>query len=162
MLIWKKIFLYIFLIIFGFFIGKNFDSIKENFLNIFFQKKACTLEVKVCPDGTAVGRIAPNCDFAPCPEVKKNENINQKICGGIANIACPEGYYCQIKEKYPDAAGNCIKKEDSSKGGKFDFVCPTSDYIDCMPGPGPKKTECNPAYLKWVQENCPNFKGVAY
>lgn len=29
---------------------------------------ACTEDAKLCPDGkTYVGRIAPNCDFAPCP-----------------------------------------------------------------------------------------------
>lgn len=28
---------------------------------------ACTLEAKLCPDGTSVGRVGPNCDFAPCP-----------------------------------------------------------------------------------------------
>ena len=28
---------------------------------------ACTLEAKLCPDGTAVGRIGPNCEFAACP-----------------------------------------------------------------------------------------------
>ncbi|HJY98465.1 MAG TPA: PsbP-related protein [Patescibacteria group bacterium] len=28
---------------------------------------ACTLEAKICPDGTAVGRSGPNCEFAPCP-----------------------------------------------------------------------------------------------
>jgi hypothetical protein len=28
---------------------------------------ACTMEAKICPDGTAVGRSGPNCDFAPCP-----------------------------------------------------------------------------------------------
>lgn len=27
---------------------------------------ACTLEVKVCPDGTSVGREGPSCSFAPC------------------------------------------------------------------------------------------------
>jgi len=27
---------------------------------------ACTEEAKVCPDGTAVGRSGPNCEFAPC------------------------------------------------------------------------------------------------
>ncbi|MFH0961485.1 MAG: hypothetical protein V1820_02275 [archaeon] len=27
----------------------------------------CTEEAKVCPDGSAVGRIPPNCEFAPCP-----------------------------------------------------------------------------------------------
>lgn len=28
---------------------------------------ACTLEAKICPDGTSVGRTGPNCEFAPCP-----------------------------------------------------------------------------------------------
>lgn len=27
---------------------------------------ACTMEAKVCPDGTAVGRTGPSCSFAPC------------------------------------------------------------------------------------------------
>ena len=30
---------------------------------------ACTLEAKICPDGLAVGRTGPNCEFAACPEV---------------------------------------------------------------------------------------------
>lgn len=28
---------------------------------------ACTMEAKMCPDGTAVGRSGPNCEFAACP-----------------------------------------------------------------------------------------------
>lgn len=28
---------------------------------------ACTLEAKICPDGSAVGREGPNCEFAACP-----------------------------------------------------------------------------------------------
>ena len=28
---------------------------------------ACTLEAKICPDGSSVGRSGPNCEFAPCP-----------------------------------------------------------------------------------------------
>ncbi len=28
---------------------------------------ACTAEAKLCPDGSAVGRTGPNCEFAPCP-----------------------------------------------------------------------------------------------
>ncbi|MEK7203532.1 MAG: hypothetical protein AAB627_00435 [Patescibacteria group bacterium] len=27
----------------------------------------CTREVKLCPDGSTVGRTGPNCEFAPCP-----------------------------------------------------------------------------------------------
>jgi len=33
----------------------------------------CTLEAKICPDGSAVGREGPNCEFAACPgEVMKD------------------------------------------------------------------------------------------
>lgn len=31
-------------------------------------EQACTLEAKLCPDGSAVGRSGPNCAFAACPE----------------------------------------------------------------------------------------------
>lgn len=27
----------------------------------------CTMEAKMCPDGSAVGRTGPNCEFAACP-----------------------------------------------------------------------------------------------
>lgn len=29
--------------------------------------KACTMEAKLCPDGSYVGRTGPNCEFSPCP-----------------------------------------------------------------------------------------------
>ena len=28
---------------------------------------ACTMEAKMCPDGSYVGRTGPKCEFAPCP-----------------------------------------------------------------------------------------------
>ena len=31
---------------------------------------SCTAEAKLCPDGFAVGRSGPNCEFAECPAVK--------------------------------------------------------------------------------------------
>lgn len=27
----------------------------------------CTMDAKICPDGSSVGRVAPSCNFAPCP-----------------------------------------------------------------------------------------------
>src|SRR6185437_3005515 len=30
-------------------------------------QQACTMEAKVCPDGSTVGRTGPNCEFAACP-----------------------------------------------------------------------------------------------
>lgn len=32
-------------------------------------QQACTMEAKMCPDGSAVGRTGPNCEFAACPNV---------------------------------------------------------------------------------------------
>jgi len=31
------------------------------------QPIVCTMEAKICPDGTSVGRVEPNCEFADCP-----------------------------------------------------------------------------------------------
>jgi hypothetical protein len=43
---------------------------------------ACTMDAKVCPDGSAVGRSGPNCEFAPCPEAV--------ACTKDAKV-CPDG-----------------------------------------------------------------------
>ena len=34
---------------------------------------ACTMDSKVCPDGTVVGRVPPTCEFAPCPDEEDEE-----------------------------------------------------------------------------------------
>lgn len=36
------------------------------------QPVGCTMEAKICPDGSAVGRSGPKCEFAPCPDVAQN------------------------------------------------------------------------------------------
>jgi hypothetical protein len=35
---------------------------------------ACTDEARLCPDGTAVGRTGPNCEFAACPTTRVPDN----------------------------------------------------------------------------------------
>ncbi|MCF7835668.1 MAG: hypothetical protein K9M15_00925 [Candidatus Marinimicrobia bacterium] len=37
---------------------------------------ACTTEAKMCPDGSYVGRVAPDCEFAECPEAKETEKTD--------------------------------------------------------------------------------------
>ncbi len=37
-------------------------------------QRACTMDAKLCPDGSAVGRSGPNCEFAPCPPAKVQIN----------------------------------------------------------------------------------------
>ncbi len=46
----------------------------------------CTMEAKICPDGTSVGRTGPACEFAPC--VLPNVEIPDS---GIS-FAIPTGY----------------------------------------------------------------------
>lgn len=38
------------------------------------QQRACTLEAKICPDGSSVGRQGPNCEFAECPESSDSDD----------------------------------------------------------------------------------------
>lgn len=46
--------------------SQNYTTTK-NIKTLPTQPVACTMEVKECPDGSSVGRIAPSCNFAPCP-----------------------------------------------------------------------------------------------
>ena len=60
------LFLFILLPFTGLFIGMRYQE-KLAGLSLEKSKTACTMEAKVCPDGTSVGRSGPNCEFAPCP-----------------------------------------------------------------------------------------------
>lgn len=53
---------------------------------VSLREVACTMEAKVCPDGSSVGRSGPSCAFAPClfPNVE--------VPGAGIAFAAPEGY----------------------------------------------------------------------
>ena len=69
--------------------------------------QACTEEAKICPDGSAVVRSGPNCEFAPCPEEVKN-SICQNVCG---NGTCQEivcmGTGCPCPETVKSCPQDC-------------------------------------------------------
>lgn len=51
------------------------------------------------------------------------------------------------------------KPEDTDTS---DFLCPTTEWIDCMPSAGGMgKIECTNDFLSWAKINCPDFKGAA-
>lgn len=75
---------------------------------------ACTEEAKICPDGSAVGRTGPNCEFAPCPERGSDycESDNDCICDGYDTKAdkCFVGnrqYYGLFVDKERDCPDFC-------------------------------------------------------
>jgi hypothetical protein len=41
---------------------------------------ACTLDAQICPDGSAVGRAGPNCEFAACPDTQKTATPTEITC----------------------------------------------------------------------------------
>ncbi len=49
--------------------GYYYESIKTNIAASWKDttETACTLEAKLCPDGSTVGRSGPRCEFATCP-----------------------------------------------------------------------------------------------
>ena len=108
--------LFFLLPVLGFLFGMNYQRLLIE-KNQPGDQITCTMDAKICPDGSSVGRTGPNCEFSPCPNFNEND------------------------QKY---------------------ICPETGYVDCMPGPESSiKTECEPQYLQWAQENCPGFKGGA-
>lgn len=47
---------------------------------------ACTMEARLCPDGSAVGREGPNCEFAACPAP------NVEVAEAKIAFVLPAGY----------------------------------------------------------------------
>lgn len=72
---------------------------------------ACTMEAKLCPDGSSVGRSGPNCEFAPCPE----ENS--------AQLANPASVYCEKQ-------GGKLEIRTGADGGQTGF-CKLPDGSEC-------------------------------
>lgn len=52
---------------------------------------ACTMDAKMCPDGSYVGRTAPNCEFAPCPGPVSPPSTTGSC---TSDSDCAKGYSC--------------------------------------------------------------------
>lgn len=82
---------------------------------------ACTLDAKVCPDGSYVGRVGPDCEFEKCPET----------ADGPSTESLPPTHFPK-EPLSPDVKGVC---ED---GETRDDVCPdgVTSYLaeNCVGG----------------------------
>lgn len=48
--------------------GGGDEAVSEDVdLNNGGNSVVCTMDAKLCPDGSYVGRVGPNCEFAACP-----------------------------------------------------------------------------------------------
>ncbi len=64
---------------------------------------ACTADAKICPDGSGVGRVPPNCEFAPCPEAPVNDLSS-------AHWLCEDGSWKETPEGC--FKNECLTKQD--------------------------------------------------
>ena len=113
--------------------------------------RACTMEAKICPDGSAVGRTGPNCEFAPCPTaIVATSTANG---GGSSSVPHDSGVRgtvllgptCPVERMPPDPA--CADKPyattvvvhhtgssfvfatgESDASGAFEFWLPPGSY----------------------------------
>ena len=85
--------------------NKNIQQIQEPI------QKACTMEARLCADGSSVGRTGLNCEFAPCPENK------------TAQMANPASVYCEQN----GGKSEIRTVEDGSQTG----YCKFSDGSEC-------------------------------
>lgn len=46
----------------------------------------CTEEAKICPDGSAVGRTGPKCEFTACPNVKTGTLKGKVVIGPMCPV----------------------------------------------------------------------------
>lgn len=106
--------LFILLPIISFIFGMNYQA-------GYFDKKmvapsptpepvACTMDAKICPDGTAVGRIPPNCEFEKCPTTEQTEG--KKFSGTITGLQ----YDCHFDGICGVSIGKAFVVVDSGEG----------------------------------------------
>lgn len=87
---------------------------------------ACTMDAKMCPDGSYVGRVGPDCEFEACPTTKENERPKSVTCSpesklnnictreyrpvcGLTQIQCVTTPCDPVEETYSNACEACAR-----------------------------------------------------
>lgn len=78
---------------------------------------ACTQDAKICPDGSAVGRTGPNCEFVPCPQVNTAKCDYNDVSKSYLNQEpnCVINFMCtKDKEAFRDECGCGCKLRETA------------------------------------------------
>lgn len=120
------------------------------------KQRACTEEAKLCPDGSAVGRTGPKCEFAPCP--------SEASCEGGA---CPEITGIADKIIITAPAKDAVISSPVAVSGRargtwfFEGSFPIDVYDDTnkLLGQGFASFIPSVEEPEWMTENFVNFSG---
>jgi len=76
----------------------------------------CTMEAKLCPDGSYVGRTGPNCEFEKCPD-EGEEPACQDLCGdGICQEVVCMAIGCPCAETAESCPQDCANSGEVGEG----------------------------------------------
>ena len=104
---------------------------EENCTSATPPRVACTAEVKICPDGSAVGRHGPNCEFANCPPA--NYTLYGKIAiGPLCPVEpCNRTFdYTGVRVNVYDAASkNYVAKASADSSGYYGIELGQGNYL---------------------------------
>jgi hypothetical protein len=105
---------------------------------------ACTMEAKLCPDGSAVGRTGPNCEFAKCPDIIATGTIKGKVTVGPIcpverpGVPCPvppEAYTSREIILYAVNKTTIVKRMHFTADGIYNFEVLAGTYVLDIPRP---------------------------
>jgi len=140
-------------------LGRGVDQIPEP--TTISQEIGCTLEAKICPDGTAVGRSGPSCEFAPCPggNIEPTQNIRELggcHIGGCSGQLCTDredvNTTCEYLPEYA-CYGNAVC--DRQSNGLCGWT-QTSELAACLQKPS---EQSNPGVLDSNESSCIDIYG---
>lgn len=96
---------------------------------------ACTMEAKLCPDGTYVGRTGPKCEFAECP-VLNSGITGVAMLGPFCPVErIPPGQNCADRPYQTSlVAASAVNPQlavpfESGADGKFSVTLAPGDYM---------------------------------
>ncbi len=98
---------------------------------------ACTSDAKICPDGSAVGRIGPDCEFAECPKINETycepEQRETDFCIEIYSPVCgwnnPETIQCVTFPCATTYSNSCFACQNPNVEYYTEGECPTTNFI---------------------------------
>jgi hypothetical protein len=143
--------------LFGFLLGMNYQAMlsggKDHILGPTTppEQVGCTMDAKICPDGTAVGRMPPSCEFVPCPDSNTQPDVTQtqsiREFGGCHIGGC-SGQLCTDQE---DAVSTCEYLESYGCYSYTKTICDrqgdgmcgwtqTPELLKCLQNPSEQTT----------------------
>lgn len=92
---------------------------------------ACTMDAKQCPDGSYVGRVAPNCEFAACPSEAETTEHTFTISGtnfafDVTEMRVKEGDTVTVNFESADGFHDWVVDEFNAATEKVRPGTPTS------------------------------------